>query len=280
MEEVGKLTTVTLTPKDLELLVNARVQQRLLLQQQANDGDPLPKRYQNLNIGEYSGTTDPEDHLLKFENAALLQQFTDGVKCRMFLTTFGGSTQRWFKRLPENSIRRFKDFRKVFLHHFSSNRRYYKTPGSLFSLKQGLKETLWTYIKRFNQVAMEVAVTATEILVNAFSQGLTDNDFFRDLARRQPANFDFLLDRASEFINVEEAPAARKKEATAPAPALAVEKPTQAAPPLRETKAHPQFRQQEPRPQVVQHVEVPQEAPLRWCTYHQTFVHSIESCYT
>ncbi|XP_042442904.1 uncharacterized protein LOC122027957 [Zingiber officinale] len=75
--------------------------------------DPLLKHYQNLNIGEHSGTTDPEDHLSKFESAALLQQFPDGVKCQMFLTTLGGATQRSFKRLPENSIRHFKDFRLI-----------------------------------------------------------------------------------------------------------------------------------------------------------------------
>ncbi|XP_042437293.1 uncharacterized protein LOC122023301 [Zingiber officinale] len=176
--------------------------------------DPLPKRYQNLNVGEYSGTTDPEDHLAKFENASLLQQFSDRVKCQMFLTTLGRAAQRWFKRLPEGSIRRFRDFHKVFLHHFSSNRRYHKTPWSLFSIKQGPKKSIRAYIKRFNQVAIDVPNTTTELLVSAFSQGLNDNDFFKDLVRNPPTNFDLLIERATEFINIEEAQAARKKEGT------------------------------------------------------------------
>ena len=104
--------------------------------------DLLPKRYQNLQINEYTGTTYPKDHLLKFENVALLQQFSDGVKCRMFLTTLGEAAQRWFKRLPENSIRRFKDFKKVFLHHFPTTRGIIKLLGACFQLNKDLKSLL------------------------------------------------------------------------------------------------------------------------------------------
>ena len=205
--------------------------------------DPLPKRYQNLQIGEYTGTTDPEDHLLKFKNVALLQQFFDGVKCRMFLTTFGGVAQRWFKRLPKKSIRKFKDFKKVFLHHFSSNKRYHKTPWSLFSIKQASKESIRAYIKRFNQVAIDVPNATTEILVSAFSQGLNDNDFFKDLVRNPPANFDSLIECATEFINIEEAQAARRKEGITSSPTPVKEKAPAPVPPPRGPRAiHPPHR--------------------------------------
>ena len=56
--------------------------------------DPLPKHYVPPAIGEYNGTTDPDDHLDKFDNTATLHQYTDGVKCRVFLTTLSGSAQR------------------------------------------------------------------------------------------------------------------------------------------------------------------------------------------
>ncbi|XP_042415224.1 uncharacterized protein LOC122004397 [Zingiber officinale] len=242
--------------------------------------DPLPKRYQNLNVGEYSGTTDPEDHLAKFENASPLQQCSDGVKCRIFLTTLGGVTQRWFKRLPEDSFRRFKDFRKVFLHHFSSNRRYHKTPWSHFSIKQGSKESIRAYIKRFNQVSIDVLNATTEILVSAFSQGLNDNDFFKDLVGNPPTNFDLLIERATEFFNVEEAQAARKKEITVPVSTTVHEGVVAPVhPPRGHRGAPPPPRQPERRPEAVQHVEMPQEAPRRWCTYHMSGTHYTENCF-
>ncbi|KAL0320158.1 UNVERIFIED_CONTAM: hypothetical protein Sradi_5277300 [Sesamum radiatum] len=47
-------------------------------------------------IAEYDGTTDPMEHLSRFENAALLHRYTDGIKCRLFVTTFAGAAQQWF----------------------------------------------------------------------------------------------------------------------------------------------------------------------------------------
>ncbi|XP_042387800.1 uncharacterized protein LOC121979885 [Zingiber officinale] len=214
--------------------------------------DPLPKHYQNLNIGEYSGTTDPEDHLYKFESVALLQQFFDGVECQMFLTTLGGAAQRWFKKLSENSIRRFKDFHKVFLHHFSSNRKYHKTPWSLFSIKQEPKESIRAYIKRFNQVVIDVPNATTEILVSAYSQGLNDNDFFKNLIRNPPINFDLLIERATEFIKVEEAQVARKKENVVPIPTPTNDRSTTPVhPPWGPRADPPPHRQPELIPQAV-----------------------------
>ncbi|KAL0456068.1 UNVERIFIED_CONTAM: hypothetical protein Slati_0946000 [Sesamum latifolium] len=47
-------------------------------------------------ITEYDGTTDPLEHLALFENAALLHRYTDGIKCRVFVTTFARGAQQWF----------------------------------------------------------------------------------------------------------------------------------------------------------------------------------------
>ncbi|XP_042441425.1 uncharacterized protein LOC122026771 [Zingiber officinale] len=148
--------------------------------------DPLPRHYTPLEIGEYNGSVDLDDHLAKFDNAATLHQYTDGVKCRVFLTTLSGPAQRWFTRLPIGSIRSFKDFRAAFLHHFASSCRHQKTSVNLFSLKQGPQETLRTYIQRFNQVAMDIPAVSLEVLVNAFTQGLVEGEFFRSLIRRPP----------------------------------------------------------------------------------------------
>ncbi|KAL8511115.1 hypothetical protein ACS0TY_017801 [Phlomoides rotata] len=46
--------------------------------------DSLPGNFKTLTY-ECDGTNDPQDHLLRFENRALLHQYTDGVKCRVFL---------------------------------------------------------------------------------------------------------------------------------------------------------------------------------------------------
>lgn len=45
---------------------------------------------------EYEGTIDHWDHICRFENMALLHQFTDGIKCRLFAITLTKVAQQWF----------------------------------------------------------------------------------------------------------------------------------------------------------------------------------------
>ncbi|KAL8514415.1 hypothetical protein ACS0TY_013504 [Phlomoides rotata] len=47
--------------------------------------DPLPGNFK-IPTYEYDGMNNPQDHLLRFKNGALLHQYTDVVKCRVFLT--------------------------------------------------------------------------------------------------------------------------------------------------------------------------------------------------
>ncbi|XP_042441471.1 uncharacterized protein LOC122026831 [Zingiber officinale] len=52
-------------------------------------------------------------------------------------------------------------------------------------------------------------------MIHAFTQGLMDGDFFRSLIRKSSRDYDHMLKKVSEYINVEEAQAARKKETPA-----------------------------------------------------------------
>lgn len=64
------------------------------------------------------------------------------------------------------------------MRHFSTIRRYQKTPHNLFALKKKTKELLKEYLQRFNWVAMDTPLVTPEVQVIAFSQGLIDKDFF------------------------------------------------------------------------------------------------------
>ncbi|KAL0313320.1 UNVERIFIED_CONTAM: hypothetical protein Sradi_5731300 [Sesamum radiatum] len=85
--------------------------------------DELPLNCQTPAIAEYTGTTDPMEHLSRFENAALLHRYTDGIKCRVFVTTFAGAAQQWFNQLLVGVIGSFQEFHSLFLHQFASSRK-------------------------------------------------------------------------------------------------------------------------------------------------------------
>ncbi|KAL0453930.1 UNVERIFIED_CONTAM: hypothetical protein Slati_1371100 [Sesamum latifolium] len=86
--------------------------------------DELPVNCRTPAIAEYDGTTDPQEHLSRFENAALLHRYIDGIKCRVFVTIFTRAAQQWFNQLPPAVIGSFREFRSLFLHQFTSNRKY------------------------------------------------------------------------------------------------------------------------------------------------------------
>ncbi|XP_073304165.1 uncharacterized protein [Primulina huaijiensis] len=114
----------------------------------------------------------------------MFHSYTDRIKCKVFLTTLIDSAQRWFEGLAPQSIHSFKDFQKVFLHHFSRSKKYKKTAFSLFEIKQSLKESLRAYIRRFKRVALDVPIYATETKTTEFTQGLREGEFFRSLTKK------------------------------------------------------------------------------------------------
>ncbi|XP_042415147.1 uncharacterized protein LOC122004305 [Zingiber officinale] len=196
------------------------------------------------SIGEYDGSKDPEDHLRKFKNAALLHQYSDAVKCQVFLNTLSGSALKWFDGLPQGSITCFLDFKMTFLRRFASSKKYQKTDHCLFTLKQEPTEPLRSYINRFNKVAQDVPIATSEILMSAFSHGLGEREFFRDLIKNLARNFDEMVEKIACYIKVEEAQVAQRKAERPPPSANKPERRVPQPPPQplpRAGEARPTF---------------------------------------
>ncbi|KAL0409604.1 UNVERIFIED_CONTAM: Transposon Ty3-G Gag-Pol polyprotein [Sesamum radiatum] len=165
--------------------------------------DELPLNCRTPTKAEYDGTADPMEHLSRFENAALLHRYTDGIKCRVFITTFAGVAQQWFNQLPVGTTGSFQEFRSLFLHQFASSKKVRRTELSLFAVHQKDDEPLKEYLQRFNAAALEVPASTQEVKASAFSQGLLDGDFFKSLVKKPISKFDALFARAAKYINME-----------------------------------------------------------------------------
>ncbi|XP_042410112.1 uncharacterized protein LOC121999506 [Zingiber officinale] len=165
-----------------------------------------------------------------------------------------------------------------------SSRRYQKTSVNLFAIRQSSRETLRAYIQRFNQVAMDIPTVTLETMMNAFTQGLADGDFFCSLIRNPPHNYDHMLNKASEYINVEEAQAARRKEAPPEPPAIAKRRPPTSYQPPRGPRAEIARPHQGARSHVIQHVAAnrPKQKGKVWtpmfCSLHQSTTHNTRDC--
>ncbi|KAL0435025.1 UNVERIFIED_CONTAM: hypothetical protein Sradi_0210400 [Sesamum radiatum] len=97
--------------------------------------DELPMNCRTPAIAEYNGTTDPMEHLPRFKDIALLHRYTDGIKCRVLVTTFARAAQQWFNQLSVGAIGSFQEFLSLFLHQFARSRKLIKTELSLFAVR-------------------------------------------------------------------------------------------------------------------------------------------------
>ncbi|KAI3474877.1 hypothetical protein Pfo_030188 [Paulownia fortunei] len=156
--------------------------------------DDLPTNFRSLNY-DYDGTTYPWEHLCRFENSALLHRYSDGVKCKVFLTTLSKSAQQWFSQLPPTQLTLLRSLVLPFCINLQKD-----------------NEVLRSYIKRFTAAALEVPSATQEVLSNALAQGLQDGEFFRSLAKKSAKSFDDLLARAEKYINMEEAQRMKRDE--------------------------------------------------------------------
>ncbi|KAL0355346.1 UNVERIFIED_CONTAM: hypothetical protein Sradi_3981500 [Sesamum radiatum] len=141
--------------------------------------DELPTNCRTPIIAEYDGTTNPLEHLSCFENAVLLHKYTDGIKYRVFITTFARAAQQC--------------------------RKLRKTELSLFAIRQKDNELLKEYLQMFNTTELEVSFVTQEVKASALSQGLLDGDFFKSLAKKPVSKFYTLLALAAKYINMENA---------------------------------------------------------------------------
>ncbi|KZV55639.1 hypothetical protein F511_26803 [Dorcoceras hygrometricum] len=172
----------------------------------------LPQHFKFPNVGEYDGMGDLGEHLSRFGNAALLHQYADPIKCRVFLTTLVRSAQQWFNILQTGSIKSFQDFSQAFLHQFANSKKQPMTTLNLFTVKQKENESLRKYIGRFNRTIIEVPSATPDLIIRAFTQGLRGGDFFRSLVKKPLKTFDDLLTKAKNYVNVEEIQPSRRSE--------------------------------------------------------------------
>ncbi|KAK1359607.1 hypothetical protein POM88_044081 [Heracleum sosnowskyi] len=106
----------------------------------------ISRKFKMPSIKANDGTGDPANHVRTFSNALLLQPTNDAVKCWAFPQTLAGMAQRWYSRLPPNSIGSLKELSKAFINQFISGMVHEKSSTSLMAIQQGKNEALRDYI--------------------------------------------------------------------------------------------------------------------------------------
>nr|KYP67144.1 Transposon Ty3-I Gag-Pol polyprotein [Cajanus cajan] len=116
----------------------------------------LLDHWKSIPIEKYDGSTDPEEHLNVFLTQATLSTQDDSALCRIFPTSLKGRALCWFTRLPSSSIASFNELSSQFTLQFATSKPYRTTSLALAGVRQEKKESLRSFMDRFNNIAMEI----------------------------------------------------------------------------------------------------------------------------
>ncbi|XP_075640399.1 uncharacterized protein LOC142612168 [Castanea sativa] len=169
---------------------------------------PVPPKFRLPQLEPFDGLKDPQDHLNTFKTTLGLQQPPDEIMCPSFPTTLKGAGREWFTRLPTSSIDNFEQLSSAFLRHFVGGQRPKRPADHLLTIKQGEKETLRSYVKRFTRETLEVDDADDKVQLTTFKAGLRSREFVVSLAKNLPRTMAEMLLKAQKYMNAEDALAA------------------------------------------------------------------------
>ena len=74
-----------------------------------------PRGFFILSFTMYDGSSDPDDHMLHFNQAMILNAGDDRLLCKVFLASLKGPALAWFHKLPRRSINSFSELWAAFV---------------------------------------------------------------------------------------------------------------------------------------------------------------------
>ncbi|XP_015932534.1 uncharacterized protein LOC107458848 [Arachis duranensis] len=111
---------------------------------------------------------------------------------------------KWFDSLPPRSITSFDDLAKKFLTRFSILKDNAKHAPSLLGIKQGDRESLRSYMERFNKACLDIQSLPTEVAIMRLINGLREGPFSHSISKKHPTTLNEVQERAEKYINIEE----------------------------------------------------------------------------
>ena len=157
---------------------------------------PVPSKFRLPQLESFDGLKDPQDHLNTFKTTLGLQQPPNEILCRSFPTTLKSATREWFTKLPTSSVDNFEQLSNTFLHHFIGGQRPKRPVDHLLTIRQGEKETLRSYMKRFTRKTLEVAEANDKVQLTTFKAGLRSRDLMASIAKNPPKTMAEILLKA------------------------------------------------------------------------------------
>ena len=102
----------------------------------------------------------------------------------------------------------FEQLSNAFQCHFIRGQRPKRPTDYLLTIRQGEKETLRSYVKRFTRETLEVDEANDKVQLTTFKAGLRSRDLVASLAKNPSKTMVEMLLKAQKYMNAEDAVAA------------------------------------------------------------------------
>ena len=134
-----------------------------------------------------------------------LHNGNDVLMCRIFPSSLGDVTLRWFDRLEHESIHSWMELSEAFTTRFITNTRKPKEVDSLMALAMRSGENLKSYSARYWETYNEIDRCEEDIAITQFRFGLPLGSKLRQsLTKKPPPNMSNLMSRIEQHVRVEE----------------------------------------------------------------------------
>uniref|UniRef100_A0A2N9GII3 Retrotransposon gag domain-containing protein n=1 Tax=Fagus sylvatica TaxID=28930 RepID=A0A2N9GII3_FAGSY len=165
----------------------------------------LPGKFSSPNYVMYDGRADPIRHISHYRQSMALHLGNDALMCRVFLSSLGPMSFRWFNRLQHSSIHSWDELVEAFVSRFITNCRKPKEFDSLLLMRMKDSESLKSYCSRYWEVYNEVDGCTEEIAIKTFKLGLDPKSEPRhNLSRRPAKSMRDLMSQIEQFVRVED----------------------------------------------------------------------------
>ncbi|XP_042939467.1 uncharacterized protein LOC122274497 [Carya illinoinensis] len=165
----------------------------------------LPPKFKVPQIDMYDRSKDPVDHLENFKAQTTFHGFQGEIACQAFPLTLKWTITGWFGTLKPKSIDNFEELAKQFLTQFMPSRRQRCPAAYVLTVKQKEDENLKTHLALFNKERLTTNEQDEKITLAALLEGVwLCSPFMEELARRTSSTLREFMDKADDFVSVED----------------------------------------------------------------------------
>ncbi|XP_076932711.1 uncharacterized protein LOC143598361 [Bidens hawaiensis] len=149
--------------------------------------------------------TDPNDHLLRFEEVGGVSGWTLPYWCHIFALTFTGAAREWFEKFPCGKITSWKDFVEKFSQHFSQQKKHTRDPSEILDVTRRNNESIEDFITRFTNESLNIGGVSEDMLRGAFCKNVHSDALIRTLTGRDgmPESWDEIMKASKLFARPE-----------------------------------------------------------------------------